>query len=184
MLKKMIVASSVLALTTGIACASSAAPYIGAGLGLVNNSLTVKDNTLGVYRGIPLNVFAGYGGLITQSFYLAGELGSTLVTGSISDNKQLRTSYSYGASILPGVMLNDSTMAFGRVGVVKSEFTYNGGDTHNGAQFGAGLQTSLTQNIDLRGEYDFVAYQSEKVNGVSVAPRSDQFNVGLVYKFD
>lgn len=184
MFKKIILASSVLALSTSIALAASQpAPYVGAGLGIVNNSVPNKSG-FSAYRGVPFNVFAGYGGLMNQSFYLAGELGATLGTGSLSDNNQLKTSYSYGASIMPGVMINDSTLAFGRVGVLKSEFTSSGGTSRSGGQFGAGLQTSLTQNVDIRGEYDFVAYESERTNGVSIAPRSDQFNVSLVYNFN
>jgi opacity protein-like surface antigen len=182
MYKKIILASAILAASVGVAAASAPAPYVGASLGLTNNSLTVNENTtIGTFRGVPFNVFVGYGGVLTSNFYLAGELNGTVATANISDNTALKSSYGLGLSVLPGFMLNDSTLAYARVGVVRSHFTAPN-DNRDGAQFGLGLQTSVTQNIDIRGEYDFVAYQSEKEMGVSVAPRSDQFSVGIVYK--
>ena len=183
MYKKIILASAILAATVGVAAASAPAPYVGAGLGITNNSVTFNDaKTGGAYRGVPLNVFVGYGGVLSSNFYLAGELSGTITTANISDNTGLKTSYGMGASVLPGFMLNDSTLAYARVGVVRSHFTDSAFGNTNGAQFGLGMQTSVTQNLDVRGEYDFVAYKAEKFLGTSVAPRSDQFTVGLVYK--
>lgn len=191
MLKKVILASAIAAATTGMAVANTA-PYVGASVGVITNTNNVKVNgsnfTGGAYRGIPVNVFAGYGGVISQSFYLAGELFGTVGTANISDNTQMKTSYGYGASIIPGLMLSDRTLAFARAGVVRSRFP-NNSDSQTGGQFGLGMQTSLTQNVDLRGEYDFTAYQAKNYNlgggtTSSVAPRADQFTVGLVYKFE
>jgi opacity protein-like surface antigen len=192
MLKKIILASAIAAATTGVAVANTA-PYVGASVGIINNTANVKalgsNFTGGAYRGVPFNVFAGYGGVISQSFYLAGELFGTVGTANISDNTQLKTSYGYGASIIPGVMLSDHTLAYARAGVLRSRFTNNNANsTQTGGQFGLGMQTSLTQNVDLRGEYDFVAYQSKNyklgTTTASIAPRSDTFTVGLVYKFE
>lgn len=191
MLKKIILASAIAAATTGIAVANTA-PYVGASVGIINNTADVKANgsnfTGGAYRGVPFNLFAGYGGVISQSFYLAGELFGTVGTANISDNTQLKTSYGLGASVIPGIMLSDHTLAYARAGILRSRFPNGNGNTQTGGQFGLGMQTSLTQNVDLRGEYDFAAYQSKNYNlgttTASVAPRSDAFSVGLVYKFE
>lgn len=187
MLKKLLVACSVLALTSSVAFATPT-PYIGAGLGVTVNT---ANNTYGSFRGVPVNLFAGYGGIVTQNFYLAGELFGTAGTFSLNDNGGLKTTYGYGASLLPGFMLSDHTLAFARVGVIRTRFT-DLSDTRTGGELGLGLQTSLTQNVDIRGEYDYVAYQSVsgRTSGIfgnhsySTSPRSDQFNLGLVYKFD
>ena len=179
MMKKILMTAA-LASVVNVAAASSA-PYVGASLGIVNNSTSsgVVNGAAGVFRGLPFNVFAGYGGLLDQGFYLAGELTGTLGTGEISNANGLKTTYGYGASIIPGVQLSDHTLAFARAGVVRSRFSsVNAMST--GGQVGLGLQTSLTQNVDLRGEYDFTAYRSVSTVG---APRSDAFTVGLVYKF-
>ncbi len=193
MLKKVLLASAI-ALTASSAAVASTAPYVGASIGIVNNTANVKVNgsetTGGAYRGVPFNLFAGYGGVINQNFYLAGELFGTVGTANISDNAGstgLKTSYGLGAAIIPGIMLSDHTLAYVRAGVVRSRFS-DADMSRTGGQFGLGMQTALTQNVDLRGEYDFVAYQSKNVNtpfgSVSVAPRSDQFGLGLVYKLD
>ncbi|HEX4045795.1 MAG TPA: outer membrane beta-barrel protein, partial [Gammaproteobacteria bacterium] len=190
--KKILLASVIAALTTGMAIANPA-PYVGASVGITNNTATIKvlDNSFtgGAYRGVPFNVFAGYGGVINQNFYLAGEVTGTVGTANISENTQLKTSYGYGASVIPGVMLSDHTLAFARAGVVRSRFSSNESNTwQNGGQLGLGMQTSLTQNVDLRTEYDFVAYEAKNYSvgsiSASTAPRADQFSLGLVYKLD
>lgn len=187
MLKKIVLASAILSSTIGIATAAQdLAPYVGAGLGVTVNTLNTDSHGheygISNYRGVPFNLFAGYGGIVSQSYYLAGELGATLATANISGSNALKTTYGFGASIIPGIMLSDHTLAYGRLGVVRSKFDND--DMRNGGQFGLGMQTSLTQNVDLRGEYDFIAYKSISSQGISVSPRADQFTVGLVYKFD
>jgi len=179
MIKKILLGSVVLALTTGASFASPA-PYVGAGLGVTVNT----SKNFGYYRGVPFNVFAGYGGVVNQNFYLAGEVAATVGTAEISNSSNgLKTSYGYGASVLPGFMLSDHTLAFARAGVVRSRFS-NPGTTVTGGQFGLGLQTTLAQNIDLRGEYDFTAYRSINRSGLSSSPRSDAANLALVYKIE
>ena len=179
MLKK-IFAATALMFAMGVSMASTA-PYIGASVGVVNNSTdsgSVKGQA-GVFRGMPFSVFAGYAGLNDQGLYLAGELNGTVGTGEFSNANGLKTTYGYGVSLVPGLMLNQHTLAFARAGVVRARFS-SVGSTATGGQFGLGLQTSLTQNLDVRGEYDFTAFQSVSTVG---APRQDAFNVGLVYKF-
>lgn len=189
MLKKVLFTSAVLALTSSVAFAN-AGPYVGAGLGVqVNTSsgvasgIPVSSNP-GNFRGVPFNVFAGYGSVINQNFYLAGELNGTLGTGEISNSNKMKTSYGYGASVLPGVMLSDHTLAFARVGIVRTRFS-DANQTATGGQVGVGLQTSLTQNVDVRGEYDYTGYGSfnNSVGRVS-SPRTDAFNASLIYKFE
>lgn len=174
MFKKVILVSSILAISTSLATANTA-PYIGASTGITTNT-----NWMANSRGAPFNVFVGYGGIVTQSIYLAGEVIGTLWTAQLADH-YMQSSYGYGASIIPGLMLSNHTMAFGRLGAVRTHFTFNGTGMSTGGQAGLGLQTTLTQNVDLRGEYDYTAYNT--VNGLS-SPRADAFSVGLIYKFD
>lgn len=193
MLKNLFLIGSILAVTSTVALANPA-PYVGGSIGITNNTVdlhsnSIKSITFGSYRGVPVSMFAGYGGVVNQNFYLAGELSGTIATANISDNTDLKTSYSYGVSVVPGLMLSDHSMLYGRAGVVRTHFTSGNGETRNGGQFGVGLQTSLTQNLDVRGEYDFVAHKSIDSRDafgerLTASPRSDQFNFGLVYKFD
>jgi len=185
MFKKILLSLSMLAATAGVVLAAGPAPYVGAGLGVTTN--TTNNGMFGSYRGVPFNVLAGYGGVISDSFYLAGELNGTVANAELNNNGVVKTTYSYGASILPGVMLSDHTVAFARAGIVRSRFS-DLSKNQTGGQFGLGLQTGLTQNVDLRGEYDFSAYRSvsQKFAGYnfSSSPRQDAFNLSLIYKFE
>ncbi|HEX4044647.1 MAG TPA: outer membrane beta-barrel protein [Gammaproteobacteria bacterium] len=194
MLKKIIFSGLTLSAiaATSIAVASPA-PYLGASVGIANNtSSNAIGNLPGYARGVPFEVFAGYGGVISESLYLGGEITGTVATAEISSSGGVKTTYGYGASIMPGIMLSDHTLAFVRAGVVRSQFS-SVDDKATGGQFGVGIQTLLTQNIDLRLEYAFTAYQSvgkvtnvggNVIDGKLDAPRSDAFNIGLVYKFN
>lgn len=186
MLKELSVAGAILFLTSSAAIANSG-PYVGAGLGITANTATT--NTFGSFRGVPLSVFMGYGGMVYQNFYLAGELTGTLATGEISNQGAVKTSYGYGASIMPGFVLCDHTITYARLGIVRTHFpqvrvpTASTSTDQTGGQFGLGIQTALTQNVDLRGEYDFIAYQSVSSGNYSAHPRSDVATASLVYKF-
>lgn len=179
-MKKITLASAMLAAAVGVTSVN-AAPYVGASVGVnVNSSTNAVGGNPGVFRGIPVKVFAGYGSLLSQSFYLAGELTATLGTGEISTSNNMKTSYGFGLSALPGFMLNDNTMAFARVGYVKSRFS-SVNKMVNGGQFGLGMQTSLTQAMDVRGEYTYTDYSNA---GTVRSPRADEYTLGLVYNID
>lgn len=184
MFKKILLTSAIMMTSAGVAMATPA-PYVGASLGInVNTTSSAANSQAANFRGVPFSLFAGYGGVVSQSFYLAGELTGTAGTAELSNNNSLKTTYGYGASVIPGVMLSDHTLAFARGGFVRSRFS-NQSKSVSGGQLGLGLQTSLTQNLDLRGEYDFTGYKSVNVGGARIsAPRADAFNLGLVYKFE
>lgn len=177
MLKKLAVVTAILAASSTIAFA--AGPYVGAGIGV-----QATTSSGGSARVAPATLSAGYGSIVSQSFYLAGE--AFVVPGSLDLNdNNARTTYGYGASILPGLMVNDSTMTYVRAGVVRSHFDKQN-KNRTGGQLGLGIQTSLTQCLDLRGEYVYTAYQSVSSNNGNYlsSPKGDQFNLGLIYKFE
>ncbi len=165
------------ALLTFSFATAKAAPYIAGSVGI---DTTTSSNSN--FRGATLAVAGGYGKTFNQSFYLAGEIFGNLGTITINNNSaatNMHTTYSYGASIIPGFFLSEHSMAFARAGLIETRFT-SMDSTQSGAEIGLGIQTGITQNLDLRGEYDYVAYR--KLSGVS--PQSDQFNLGLVYRFE
>ena len=177
MFKKLLLASAVLALGSQVALAG--APYVGVGVGM-----RVNTNNVSSFRGMPGSLFAGYGANVGQGIYLAGEINGTLATANITDNG-LRSTYDYGLSLIPGIMISDHTLGYLRVGYIRTNFSPAGAksETVNGGQLGLGLQTSLMQDWDLRGEYTFGAYSSLH-HGAGTNPRSDEFTLALIYKFD
>lgn len=178
MFKKIVIASAILA-SSSVAFAS-ASPYVGAALGV--NTLTSTSGSN--YRGVPVDLFAGYGATVNTNLYLGGEVFATPFTGTVSKSANsvgnLRTTYGYGVSIMPGVMFSDHTLGYIRAGVVRSHFSTLG-QNKTGGQLGLGMQTNLTQDIDLRTEYVYSAYSNVSV---SKSPKSDAFKLGLIYKFE
>ncbi len=202
MFKKLILASAILAASSSVAFAATG-PYVGASVGVNSGTFNLKNPGVANYelggRGAIGNLFAGYGTLVSQSIYLGGEAfvdaTNTQSKTTIGSSKAtVNERYGYGISFIPGVMISNDTMAYARVGVVRSSFqakssaagvsTYSKSKTLTGGQIGVGMQTSLTQNVDLRGEYDYTSYRSQKFAGTQVQPRTDAFTVGLIYKFD
>lgn len=203
MLKKLVIATAVLAASSTVAMAAGT-PYVGVGLGVnsasngikTNNGTTIKN--LGA-RGALLDVFAGYGIVVNQNIYLGGELFGTAtssqakVTVFNGNFTRVTTKNSYGVSFIPGVMLGEHTMAYARAGLVRTAFNSSNNSAGvyssrtqsvNGGQLGLGLQTTVAQNVDLRGEYVYTSYRSFRVGAAKVSPNSDQFNLAVVYKFD
>jgi len=196
MFKKLVVTGATLALSTSVAFASGT-PYVGVSIGEAtntnNNTVVGTTSTTGTgnsFRGIPFIVNAGYGALLSQNLYLGAEVFGTIGTLSLNNSgvNGLKSTYGYGASILPGIMLSEHTLTYVRLGVVRSHFTpsntgaaKNTNYNINGGQLGLGMQFGLTQNVDLRGEYVYTAYQS--FAGLT-KPKQDAFNLGLIYKFD
>jgi opacity protein-like surface antigen len=179
MLRKILLGSVLFAATTSFA-SMNPAPYLGANIGVVVNT-GKKDGDHAYFRGMPINIVGGFGGLVDQNFYLAGEVFGTVYTGPISD-AGLKTTYGWGVSALPGVMLSDHTLGFARIGAIWSQFSAPS-KTAVGGQIGVGLQTTLTQDVDLRGEYDYSIYSSNNLGNLS-NPHSDLFTLGIIYKFD
>lgn len=180
MLKKLSMAASLLLLAGSAVADFAPAPYIGGGLGIVTHA----DSHFGVFRGLPLRVFAGYGGTISQSrFYLAGEVGATLVTGELVNSSYgLASDNGYMVSLLPGVLLNDNTLAFLRTAGVKTWFK-DPREASSGFQFGLGLETSVYPNVSVRAEYDITLYSDLHRIGQHRSPRSDGGNFDVIYKF-
>jgi outer membrane autotransporter protein len=90
-------------------------------------------------------------------------------------------------------MLTNDSMVYARVGVVKTKFNVkadvsslgdeSSNETVTGGQLGLGLQTKVTQKVDLRGEYVYTGYNSFHAVGEKVNASSGQATVGVVYNF-
>lgn len=129
-----------------------------------------------------------------------------------------RMNNTFGVALIPGFKISDSTLFYGRVGYVNSRFKFNlsttpefGIEEHfldqlsskkskGGIQLGLGLETMVTNNVSIRGEYDWNRYGKidsrdgfafdcgeDEVCGVdvetSVRPTVDQFKLAAIYHF-
>lgn len=175
MFKKLLVATAILA-SSSVALAANGIPYVGASVGVVNT----LDDTIGG-RNANINIFGGYGSTVAPNFYLGGEVFANKALGDIVYSISNR--FSYGASIIPGLLLSENTMLYARAGLVNSSYN-SWGYVQNisGLQAGLGLQTSVTQKVDLRAEYVYSNYEHAFNNDFK--PTTDQVNLGVVYKFE
>ncbi|QRN02570.1 outer membrane beta-barrel protein [Legionella sp. MW5194] len=116
-----------------------------------------------------------------------------------------------GVAVLPGIKINNNTLAYARAGYINGALkvsgegrallatgvvtTFNNEHDLNGFQTGLGLNTTLSKNLSLRGEWVINIYQSFTdpvinrrglVEGSLIFnhPTTSQFNLGLVYHFN
>jgi len=159
-------------------------PYLGLNLGLRTN---YTSNPV-AYKGIEGSLTAGFGILVKNGFYIAEEVfvGDGAKLQNYPDSAESsKSSWSIGLSILPGYLILDNLIGYLRLGVVKTHFSSDG--SNNGGQVGLGFESALSENWDLRGEYIYSFYQAS--SSCSTQPgelgsvKSDQFNLGLIYKF-
>lgn len=203
MLKKLIMANTLLAVGSSLAVAGGmgpinqpcytfqAGPYVGASVG---PRINISGNPF-TYAAVEGTLSAGLGHLWNQRFYLAGEVFGgdsvklkTFGQGPLPESvNNVRSGWSYGFDLLPGVMINDHTLAYLRGGVVNTQFISNTNigtvtKSPTGWQLGLGMQTNVYKNLDARVEYIYSRYQ--KVNNPLISIQSaNQANLGLVYKF-
>lgn len=126
------------------------------------------------------------------------------VTTTTSTTTGVKFKHAFGASARLGYNLNSSTALYGRVGyqrgrVEASTLEVESPDTtgtpevtrksYDGLRLGAGLQTSLTEQLSLRVEYNRTHYylsSAEKKNldaGQKGGYKNNQFSIGVAYGF-
>jgi len=197
LLKKLAIASLVLATTSGVAFAHmnykgdykgeavavpcpayvyQAAPYLGFSMGLRNNFNSIPN----VFRGFEGTLSGGYAAMVAPWWYLAGEIyvGDNFDISNYTALGSVKSKFTYGIDFIPGYMITDHTLAYARVGYTRARFS-GPGVWRSGGRLGLGLQTQLVANWDLRAEYIYSVYSS--VGGAN--PRTDAVNVGVIYKF-
>ena len=206
MFKKTLISNAVLALTTSIAFAGAmgttevpetyaykAGPYVGFSVGprIMMTGFPIQ------YIGAEGTLSAGYGHLWNQWFYLAGEVfggNSVRIKNFGVENvpgaqiKNVRSTWSYGFDAIPGIMINKRTLGYLRGGVVNTRFkikTNTVGVVENdptGWRAGAGMQTNVYNNLDVRIEYVYNQF-GQQTNPPWGSPRMHLVNLGILYRF-
>jgi opacity protein-like surface antigen len=177
MLNKIMMAS--LLFISNVSMAVAASFY--AGPMLIYDGITAGNVS---YQGLSPKLALGYGGTLKESpLYIAAELNAIPRSITLHNHRSgtvgLKPAYSVGASLLPGLYLDDVILAYLRLGVLYTRFD-NLSVTRAGAQAGVGLQTHLSGPWDVRAEYVYTRYGS--ITGIG-SPKTDQFGLGLIYHF-
>lgn len=190
--------------------------YVGVGLGYdayrIRQSFRLLDAMSNINSGDPVStangangsLFLGYGRYFDW-FYFAGEVMAnmsranadyTLQTSALTYHTDIDVRASYGAGLLPGIKLTESTMFYGRIGYVRTyikateygvgatAFSNAHTDWFNGLSFGLGFETAMTNNIGVRGEFTHTAYDSStSLLGTKFSPSNNQVVASLLYHF-
>lgn len=152
--------------------------YLGPTFYLQYNS-AAHSNFIGWHPQIELGYHAK-----SEKFYLAGEIFEGPGTINVRENHNgttvgAKSTQSFGVSILPGVRVNEQTVAYARLGAANTHFT-GPNESRNGGLVGFGLQSYFAEGWDIRGEYVFTAYSSMPRLG---SVKSHQVGVGAIYNF-
>ncbi len=197
--------------------------YLGAGIGAdttdfkvtstpqKSGEFSVINNTEEAAQGVLGDLFGGYSWHY-QWFYLAAELNGNLSSAKFttSNNELVHSSYSqtsykinrsWGIGVLPGVLLPETTLLYGRVGYVDGDFHINTSDTSlvnantwlDGLRLGVGLEKRIYKDFSIRAEYSHISYQKQSgtasdpsigfTKKTDVSPDSNQFEFAVDYRF-
>ena len=116
----------------------------------------------------------GYGYQFNNNYYLGAEIfgGYAQALKPEQFNRSFNTeTYSFGASLLPGYIVNQGNLLFARLGYIATHFSnYNGAVAFgsassynklaNGGELGLGYETALMNNLSLVLECDYDQYAS------------------------
>lgn len=180
------------------------------------NELYYKDDNLNG-DGLFISGYFGYRWIINR-IILASELStkfSSLKYHGYVDDKfnnheishgDFTINKSFGLNLLPGYLITDKLILYGRIGVEKGNFKYsehkknpNGtnGKTESkwltGIRYGIGMEAQLLKNFQLRLEYSRLVYQTyfdnsyplapNVVRTIKLTPKTNQMELTLLYRF-
>ncbi|MBI2786599.1 MAG: outer membrane beta-barrel protein [Legionella longbeachae] len=208
-----------------LATNSFAGFYVGAGIGPDYAQFTQKVHVFdnhGSFNVIDEQNFSGagvfgtfFGGSswIHNRFYLAGEANFNpssvkyrLVNKEYIHRNFARTSftipYSTGVSALPGFLLTQNAVVYGRIGYANGHVALRNSDptihssiaNRNGVRYGVGFRFNLVDSWTLMADFSQTNYEKfsshffDPTGGVTknarIYPVSAQFAFGLIYNFD
>lgn len=183
-----------------VAGAASAAPFSGpyAGVALSSDAFEAKASDLisdgDKFDGLSLNGvgFGGYAGYdfpVGDRTFVGLQAGVETSTAefTVSDGfsrikLEAGTSFDLGGRL--GVMLNDSTALYGRLAWGQTTFKASVDDESadrdlSAWKLGGGLETRLNEQVGLRLEYVYSAYEDQD----GLEPSGSQVRAGLNWRF-
>ncbi len=188
-------------------------PYIGAqiGFGKTSADSNYEPGTSGntafsssnSMSGLNGGIFAGYGKIIKDKFWLGGELSYSRSSADYNASNSgvaitLEQSQTFEASIRPGYLVQDDTLLYGRLGFVKTKFdatatdgtnSFSGSETLNGFRLGLGAEKIVKDNISLRLDGSYTNYEDYSVSDATTQEKATLdageilFRIGTSFRF-
>lgn len=203
--------------------------YMGAGLGADYANFTQRAHVYKADPNQPLEfdvinkahlagsgifgtLFGGFGGVVKNQFYLAGEINGNLSSlGFTGHNYEyihlsasetiLKIKNTVGLSILPGYQFSPATLFYGRLGVANSKFQQdtsdislmNFGKRRSGFRYGLGVKQAITDRLAVRMDYSRIAYNTfdtgtfdavgNTTKNTQLTANQQLVEFGLIYNF-
>ena len=213
-------ASAPMVASTPAASEGFAGFYVGASAGYLFSNTDVLLDIVGpatLYdvkgmggEGPSFGLYAGWGTMLGQSGKVYGGIEAGYQFNNSIDSSayvslptyiRLEEQDSWNISGRLGYLFTQDTMVYGRLGYVRTKFSFNHSTTPsalgptykdhaNGVILGLGVEHHLNKQWSLRGEYDYLNHESmdfNKLNGAatsaSMENNSSLFSVGLSYTF-
>lgn len=202
-MSKKILSLTLILILSSHSLLAAAGTYIGISGGFKKSSWKITDaagNRINFGdRGKLGSLFAGYGDMVSSWFYLGSEA-SVDFASTPSPNKIVETTLGpvtgsmketsgYSMGVIPGVVISQSLVLYGRVSVGRANFTVRSDNaafkkslTLTGKQIGLGIQHNLSANTDIRIEYAYIKYKELNVFEVNTTPCDRQLTLGLAYR--
>ena len=195
-MKKLLIASALVAASTGAFAQANAFDGFSAGVKVstVGASTGFSDNTgfsanLGQQSFVP-TVEAGY------TYGLSKEIALGLTaTYDVTETKagsvaglNIKGENHYSINFKPGYVFNNNTMVYAIVGYngMTGKVQYGGyseTQTFNGVGAGAGIQVLLNKNVYLQAEAQQITYSGQSKGGLKATPSASVGTIGVGYKF-
>ncbi len=133
-----------------------------------------------------------YGGIEAELGYDGSEWGVSASGPGASASLDINAGLTYGLSARLGAVIADKVLIYGRAGIVKTSFeadvsltiagvgsaSASGDEDLTGFRFGGGIETLITDQIGLIGEYTYTRYGDE-----FYFEGQHLFRVGVAYHF-
>lgn len=150
-------------------------PYIGAGANLDNVQTSGDLEGLG-FSGIGGTVYVGTNVRMTDNIFMGAEANIDGYTADI-DSADVNADWGWGVSARAGFTLNDSTALYVRGGYARARASVSGAGSEwaDGARYGVGVETGLTEKVTLRAEFSQFNYEADLIN--------NQVGLALSYNF-
>lgn len=174
----------------------------GGYLGMTTGATTNMVGEPAVYVGWQGTVFGGFSVYALPWLNIAGEVfgsdNGEWKQAHVTPLPSAKSGWSYGVSAMPGVLVNDTSLLYVRLGMLWSRFYpnvprvippvidaakgYYPSFTNYGMQVGLGLQSKIYQHLEMRLEWDYAPHEHKLELADRARMYNQQFNVGLVYK--
>jgi opacity protein-like surface antigen len=174
----------------------------------VNETLTstVTTDYVANNNGWAFGALMGYGRSFYDIFYIGGEMfinanlydeNYTLIRPTFTYINEVSGGPTFGFAILPGIKLTPATLSYIRLGynwtIYKTSEEFVGlfssaqNNQLSGFTFGVGIETVITGNYSLRGEYDhlyFGSFTTDDLFNNKMSISSNQYMLSLLYHFE